>query len=103
MQDKLLGRLESLNTKDCLWTYILRILEDGPTHAYSLRGEIRKRYGFTPGAVTAYRVLYHLTGRGFVRKKAVGRRKVYEITEKGRAELGKAAEFYERQSKALSV
>jgi DNA-binding PadR family transcriptional regulator len=92
--DKLLKRLADLNTKDCLWMYILRILLDKPVHAYMLRHEIEERFGFKPGTVTAYRVLYHLTGRGFVSKKTEGRRKIYTITQKGRDELKSAVEFY---------
>ena len=101
MPDKLLKRLTCLNTHDCLWMYILRILSDKPAHAYSLRKEIERRFGFRPGTVTAYRVLYHLTGREFVSKRAEGRRKVYEITERGKDELEKALDFYRNQIKAL--
>ncbi len=101
MPDKLLKRLADLNTKDCLWIYILRILLDRPVHAYMLRREIEHRFGFRPGTVTAYRVLYHLTGKGFVSKKADGRRKIYHITEKGRSELKSAVKFYRDQIKAL--
>ncbi len=101
MTDKLLRRLADLNTKDCLWIYILRILQDRETHAYMLRKQIDERFGFKPGTVTAYRVLYHLTGKGFVRKRADGRRKVYSITEKGKDELKNAVGFYKRQIKSL--
>lgn len=101
MPDKLLRRLAHLNTKDCLWIYILRILQDRETHAYMLRKQIEDRFGFKPGTVTAYRVLYHLTGKGFVSKKTDGRRKVYSITKKGREELKNAVKFYRNQIKAL--
>ncbi|MBN1896462.1 MAG: PadR family transcriptional regulator [Candidatus Aenigmarchaeota archaeon] len=103
MKGKLLKRLGDLNTKDCLWTYILRILSDGPVHAYSVRAEVRRRFGFQPGTVTAYRVLYSLTANGFVTKKADGRRKVYSITPKGKSELEAAVSFYKKQFKDLSV
>ena len=102
MPDRLIERLALLNTKECLWMYILRILSDKPAHAYSLRGEIERRFGFRPGAVTAYRVLYFLTSRGYVKNKADGRRKVYEITDAGKGELKKAVGFYSGQLKALS-
>lgn len=101
MSGKLLKRLVDLNTKDCLWMYILRILKDSETHAYMLRREVEKRFGFKPGTVTAYRVLYHLTAKGFVSKKAVGRRKVYRITPEGENELKMAVKFYRNQLKAL--
>ncbi|MBN2330894.1 MAG: PadR family transcriptional regulator [Candidatus Aenigmarchaeota archaeon] len=101
MTDKLLRRLADLNTKDCLWIYILRILQDRETHAYMLRKQIEDRFGFKPGTVTAYRVLYHLTGKGFVSKKAEGRRKIYYITEKGKEALKDAITFYKGQIKSL--
>lgn len=99
--DRLMRRLVDLNTKDCLWIYILRILKDKEIHAYLLRQEIESRFGFKPGTVTAYRVLYHLTGKGFVSKKSVGRRKVYHITQKGLDELGSAMRFYKSQLTSL--
>ena len=98
---KLIRRLVKLNTNDCLWIYILRILRDKETHAYMLRHEIEERFGFKPGTVTAYRVLYHLSGRGFVSKRSEGRRKIYSITQKGRDELGRALRFYRKQLESL--
>ncbi len=89
------------NTFDCLWPYILRILKDGPSHAYVLRKEIEKRFGFKPGNVTAYLVLYSLTKKGYVGKKKVGRKQVYRITEKGEALLKKAIKFYYDRARAL--
>ena len=101
MTGKLLKRLSDLNTHDCLWMYILRMLSERPTHAYSLRKDIEDRFGFRPGTVTAYRVLYHLSGKGFVEKHTEGRKKIYSITEKGRLELERALQFYRKQIKML--
>lgn len=99
--EKPLRRLADLNTKECLWIYILRILKDGPVHAYILREEISCRYGFMPGTVTAYRVLYSLKADGFVEKKTDGRKEVYTITPNGQEILKKAIHFYENLSKLL--
>jgi DNA-binding PadR family transcriptional regulator len=96
-----LERLIELNTKDCLWIYVLRILEDGPTHAYAIRKEIEKRFGFRPGTVTAYKVLYLLSRKGLVKKASKGRQKVYEITPRGRKALDSASGFYRTRIKAL--
>ena len=101
MADRLLKRLEDMNRRECLWIYILRILRDTPMHAYALRREIEKRFGFRPGTVTSYRVIYSLSSGGFVSKKTEGRRKMYHITEKGKRELESAARFYESQSQLL--
>ena len=96
-----LERLKELNTTDCLWLYVLRILKDGPAHAYSIRGEIEKRYGFRPGNMTAYKVLYLLNRDGLVTKKREGRKKVYAVTEKGSKELSDAVRFYRGRAKLL--
>ena len=97
-----LARLKELNTTDCLWTYILKILTERPTHAYTIRAEIHKRYGFRPGIMTAYKVLYLLNRKGFVRKAEDGRKKIYTVTPKGRDELKKAVAFYKKLGKSLS-
>ncbi|MBU0898896.1 MAG: PadR family transcriptional regulator [Nanoarchaeota archaeon] len=97
-----LKRLKLLNTRECLWIYILRILKEGSSHAYTLRKEIEKRFKFKPGTMTAYKVLYLLTASGFVTKKDEGRKKIYHITEKGEKALKEAADFYKNLVKRLS-
>ena len=89
-----LSRLAHMNTKECLWIYILRILKEKPTHAYTIRREIESRYNFKPGIMTAYKVLYLLRKDGLVKKTTEGRRKVYNITENGRKALREAVKFY---------
>ncbi len=96
-----LARLQQLNTTECLWLYVLKILKSGPTHAYTIRETIAKQYGFRPGTMTAYKVLYLLERDGFVRKSVQGRKKVYSITEKGSSELAGAAKFYRELAKRL--
>ncbi len=101
MPEKLMKRLIELNTKDCLWVYILNILSEKSVHAYSIRTMINDTFGFMPGNVTAYRVLYYLTSQDYVKKKTEGRRKVYSITTNGKKELQKAILFYKKQIKLL--
>ena len=96
-----LKRLKFLNTNECLWIYVLRILADKPTHAYALRKEIDKRFGFRPGTMTAYKVLYLLMKSGHVQKKEEGRKRIYSITERGKKDLKEAAFFYNKLSKQL--
>lgn len=88
-------RLIAANTKECLWIYILLILHDKPMHAYAIRTEIARRYGFMPGTMTAYKVLYLLGRRGLVTKTSAGRRKMYRITAPGMAALRDAKDFYQ--------
>ncbi len=84
-------RLEQKLTKENLWLYILSLLEDRDMYGYELREEIEKKFGFKPGNVTAYRVLYSLRRQALVKKvekSAEGReRKYYKITKKGSDEL----------------
>ena len=96
-----LKKLERNNTYDCLWPYILRILIEKPSHAYILRKEVESRFGFKPGNVTAYLVLYSLKKKGYVEKKRVGRKQVYSITPKGKELLKKAVDFYSERAKLL--
>ena len=95
MATKHLHRLEKLNTTECLWVYILKILSKGPSHAYVLRQQIRQQFGFLPGTVTAYRVLYSLQKLGLVKKHKDGMKRIYEITDKGMSDLKMAARYYQ--------
>lgn len=94
-------RLISLNTYDCLWIYVLRILKEKPVHAYALRKMIKERFGFEPGTVSAYKVLYLLEQEGFVKSRENGRVTNYAITSSGRKILAAAGKFYEKQAKIL--
>lgn len=96
-----LKKLERNNTYECLWPYVLRILKDKPSHAYVLRKEVERRFGFKPGNVTAYFVLYSLGKKGYVEKKKEGRKQVYSITRKGEDLLRKSIEFYKGRLKLL--
>ena len=94
-------KLEVNNTSDCLWPYILRILREKPMHAYVLRAEIERRFGFLPGNVTAYRVLYALKKKGYVEKTKDGMKQVYSITPKGKKLLREAVRFYRERARML--
>ena len=96
-----LNRLKMLNTRECLWIYILKILTEKPMHAYALRKEIQDRFGFSPGTVTAYKVLYLLNRGGLVDKKPSGRQRVYTVTPEGRKALKGAADFYSEMARLL--
>ena len=96
-----LKRLRMLNTTDCLWVYILRLLKDNPMHAYAIRDQIKKSFGFRSGTVTVYKVLYLLHKRGLVEKKSSGRQRIYTITKKGKEMLRDAVDFYKQRAKIL--
>ena len=94
-------RLQTKLGIDVLWTYILSMLKKKPSHAYVLRKEIQKKFGFLPGNVTAYVVLYKLESRGFVQSKKQENKKVYTITEKGKKLFQLAEKEFKKKQKEL--
>jgi len=75
---------------ELLWIYLLSMLKDKPSHAYVLRKEIKQKFGFLPGNVSVYVVLYKLQDRGYVKSKHEGNRSVYSITVSGKGLLKEA-------------
>ncbi|MEU4379398.1 PadR family transcriptional regulator [Micromonospora echinofusca] len=73
--------------------YLLKLLDDGPRHGYELIRLLEDRFLglYAPSAGTIYPRLQRLEAGGLVTHTAVGGRKVYEITEAGRAELRQRA------------
>ena len=91
-------RLLDSVTKNNLWFYILSLLLKRELYPYEIRKEIKDVFGFEPGNVTAYFVLYRLEKEGYVKsgktlKKGGPERKYYKITEKGKEELKKGREI----------
>jgi len=75
---------------ELLWIYLLSMLKKEPSHAYVLRKQVEEKFGFLPGNVSVYVVLYKLQNRGFVSSKQEGNRTVYTITSKGKGLLKEA-------------
>ncbi|MEV0153156.1 PadR family transcriptional regulator [Micromonospora sp. NPDC050686] len=69
--------------------YLLKLLDDGPKHGYELIRRLEDRFLglYAPSAGTIYPRLARLEAEGLVEHTAAGGRKVYRITEAGRAEL----------------
>jgi len=88
--------LEKSNTTDNLWMYILAILEKQPLYGWEIPGLIEKKFGFRPGKITPYRVFYRLETDGFVKSEMNERRRIYNITPKGKDELQKSKSFYKK-------
>jgi DNA-binding PadR family transcriptional regulator len=94
-----LNRLQTKLTRETLWIYILRLLQDEPMYGYEIRKHIKNRFSFDPATITAYVVLYKMRREGLVDVKVAkspnGRpdRKYYHITAKGNQQM--------RQAKAL--
>jgi DNA-binding PadR family transcriptional regulator len=94
-------RLERKLTTDMLWIYLLAILKKQPMHAYALRAEIHKKFGFKPGNVSAYVVLYKLESRGYVSSSDSENRRIYKITKKGIELLKEAKQTFSNLEKSI--
>ena len=99
-------RLERKTTRELMWPYVLRLLQERPMYAYEIRKEIQERYGWKPPLVTSYTVLYRLKKRGYVtvqlqRQRKRPSRKYYAITPKGRELMRQAREYFAKLNKKL--
>lgn len=99
-------RLKKSNTIENLWLYILFLVKESSpnnlAYAYELRDKIEKKFGFKPGEITAYRVLYRLEADGFVKSSQIDRKRIYQITERGLNELKQATKFFKELSQTLN-
>ena len=89
-KSKEIERLKRKLGIELLWIYLLSMLKKKPSHAYILRKEVEEKFGFLPGNVSVYVVLYKLQKHGFVKAKQEGNKSVYSITPSGK-ELLKVA------------
>jgi DNA-binding PadR family transcriptional regulator len=73
--------------------YLLKLLSEGPKHGYELIRLLENRFLglYAPSAGTIYPRLARMEADGLVTHTAAGGRKVYEITDAGRAELASRA------------
>ncbi len=74
---------------------ILSVLKDGPQHGYEIIKQMEeKTYGFySPSPGTLYPTLQYLEDLGLVRSDQESDKRVYNITDSGRAELDKQSEM----------
>jgi DNA-binding PadR family transcriptional regulator len=85
--------------------YLLKLLAEGPKHGYELIRLLENRFLglYAPSAGTIYPRLARLENEGQVTHTAVGGRKVYDITDAGRAELAaRQGELAELESEIQS-
>jgi DNA-binding PadR family transcriptional regulator len=69
--------------------YLLKLLDESPRHGYDVIRELEDRFMglYTPSAGTVYPRLGRLEAEGLVTHEVSEGRKVYRITDAGRAEL----------------
>jgi len=74
--------------------YLLRLLDQDPRHGYEVIRALEERFDgmYSPSAGTVYPRLARLEEEGLVEREEAGRRSVYRITDKGRAEVRSRAD-----------
>ena len=97
-QPKAMTRLVNKLTKEMLWMYILRLLQERPHYGYEIKQLITERFGFSPATVSGYAIIYRLTKDGLIeeQRKDDSPRKYYAITDKGSKAMSEAKAFLEK-------
>jgi len=88
-------RLVNKLTKEMLWIYILRLLQERPHYGYEIKQLVTERFGFSPATVSGYAIIYRLMKDGLIDEqvKSDSPRKYYQITSKGKQAMQEAKEF----------
>ena len=96
-------------TKENLWLYILKLLQDRSMYAYEIYKTIHSQFEFTIATITVYVVLYKMQREGLIQiaeeKTVLGKpeRKYYRITEKGHSEYVNGVMFLEETLGKLTL
>lgn len=95
---KAITRLVNKLTKEMLWMYILRLLQERPHYGYEIKQLIQERFGFAPATVSGYAIIYRLTKDGLIEEQRQddSPRKYYAITDKGSEAMAEAKSFLTR-------
>ncbi len=90
-----MNRLANKLTKEMLWIYILRLLQERPHYGYEIKKLVTERFGFSPATVSGYAIIYRLMKDGLIAEQTVtdSPRKYYGITDRGRHAMVEAKEF----------
>ena len=90
-----MNRLVSKMTKEMLWIYILRLLQERPHYGYEIKRLVTERFKFSPATVSGYAIIYRLMKDGLIeeQRNSDSPRKYYGITENGRDAMKDAKEF----------
>ncbi len=90
-----MNRLVSKMTKEMLWIYILRLLQERPHYGYEIKQLVTERFKFSPAIVSGYAIIYRLMKDGLIeeQRSSDSPRKYYGITESGREAMKDAKEF----------
>ncbi|RDE11173.1 MAG: PadR family transcriptional regulator [Candidatus Thorarchaeota archaeon] len=94
-QPKAVTRLVNKLTKEMLWIYILRLLQERPHYGYEIKELVTERFRFSPATVSGYAIIYRLVKDGLIQEmeESGSPRKYYGITDKGRKAMVTAKGF----------
>jgi len=84
------GRIRPMRRGDVKFV-VLEVLADGPKHGYEVISAIEERRNVRPSAGSIYPTLQMLEDGGFVTSAEVDGKRVYTITDSGRALLANRA------------
>jgi PadR family transcriptional regulator PadR len=100
---KAVARLTNKLTKEMLWIYILRLLQERPHYGYEIKELVTKRFNFSPATVSGYAIIYRLVKDGLIQEMADSGspRKYYGITQKGREAMSDAKRFLNETLKSV--
>ena len=94
-KQKAMARLRDKLTKEMLWIYILRLLQERPHYGYEIKELVKRRFEFSPAVVSGYAIIYKMKREGLIEEKrdTDSPRKYYGITEQGRRAMKEAKLF----------
>jgi PadR family transcriptional regulator PadR len=94
-KQKAMARLRDKLTKEMLWIYILRLLQERPHYGYEIKELVKRRFQFAPAIVSGYAIIYKMKREGLIEEKreSDSPRKYYGITEEGRDAMREAKQF----------
>ncbi len=87
---------EMCDMRGMLSFMILWLLSKRPMYGQELATEIGKRRGEKPNPGTIYPALKDLSNRGMIKAHPEGHNNVYDLTQRGRASLSKALEYFRK-------
>src|SRR5947208_13275945 len=89
---------------DDLQLVILALLEEKPRHGYEIIKALEERSGgfYSPSPGMVYPALTYLEELGYVASQAEGTKKLYQITDPGRAYLDQNREVADRMLRQLA-
>ena len=102
-KQKAMARLRDKLTKEMLWIYILRLLQERPHYGYEIKELVKKRFEFAPAIVSGYAIIYKMKREGLIEEKrdSDAPRKYYGITEQGRHAMKEAKQFLSKILEAV--